>query len=143
MTHAVRLGVALPLVALGGAVGAELRWVAGEVWPDATDGFAWTTFAINVLGCLLLALLPAVASVRGHAWLPPLLGAGLLGGFTTLSTWSEQVRALADAGRSGAAGAYLLGTLAACLAAAWVGRQAAERVAAGGAGEFDEEEGNL
>lgn len=103
-------------MALGGAVGAVLRWLLGELAP-ADPAFPWTTFAINVTGAFLLALLPAVAAVRSRPHLTLLLGPGLLGGFTTLSAYAEEGRALLADGSTGLAGAYLLGTLAACVAA--------------------------
>lgn len=104
-------------VAVGGAAGALARWGIGEAFPAEPDAFPWATFAINVVGSFALALLPAFAVVRRRPALAVGLGPGLLGGFTTLSAYSEQARALLDAGRTGAAGAYLLGTLAACLVA--------------------------
>jgi fluoride exporter len=80
-------------------------------------GFPWATFAINVSGTLVLALLPALALVRRHPVLAAGLGPGLCGGYTTLSAYSEQTRALLDAGAGATAAAYVLGTLAACLLA--------------------------
>jgi CrcB protein len=126
------------VVAAGGAVGAVLRWLLGELAPDAS-GFPWTTFGINVSGAFLLAALPAFAAVRHRPLLALALGPGLLGGFTTLSAYSEQGRALLADGRAGPALAYLLGTLVACLAAVSVAHRlstpAQQR-------EFDDEEGN-
>lgn len=103
-------------VAVGGAVGAVLRLTLGEVAGDGS-GFPWTTFAINVSGAFLLALLPALAVVRRSRLLAVALGPGVLGGYTTLSATSEQGRRLLDQGRPALAAAYLLGTLGACLVA--------------------------
>jgi CrcB protein len=103
----------LVAVALGGAVGAVLRWACGELVADGA-GFPWTTFAVNVVGCLAIGLLPALT--RRPVVLAA-LGPGLLGGFTTMSAYAEQSRALLAGGQTGTALAYLLGTLAACLAA--------------------------
>lgn len=114
----------LALVAVGGAVGAVLRWGLGELRPDGS-GFPWTTFAINVAGCLALGLLPLVAR-RDHR-VTLLLGPGLLGGFTTVSTYADQARALAEEGDLAMAGAYVTGTLVVALAAAFVGRWIAHR----------------
>jgi fluoride exporter len=108
---------AVVAVAAGGAVGAVLRHGLATLFPDPAGGFPWTIFAVNVSGCLLLALLPASALVRRRPLLPPLLGTGVLGGFTTLSTYSEQTRALAAEGHAVTAAAYAVGTLAACLVA--------------------------
>jgi len=103
-------------VALGGAVGALLRWWLGEAVPDG-GGFPWTTFAINVSGSLVLALLPALSGVRRRPALAAALGPGLLGGYTTLSAYAEQSRALLASGELVTATAYVVGTLAACLVA--------------------------
>ena len=125
-------------VALGGAVGGTLRWWLGDLAPDG-GGFPWTTFAINVSGSLALALLPALALVRRRPALAAGLGPGLLGGYTTLSTYAEQGRALLGDGRVGLAAAYLLGTLAACLVAVTLAGQLSSRAAQR---DFDAEEGN-
>lgn len=120
----------LALVALGGAVGAVLRWWLTSTWDDAAGTFPWTTFAINFSGSLLLALLPAWAAARRHERLTLLLGPGVLGGYTTFSAASEQTRALLDGGHVALGGLYLVGTLAACLAAVALGRRAVAVLAA-------------
>jgi len=106
----------LAAVAAGGALGALLRWALDVLVPDGS-GFPWTTFAINVSGSFLLAALPALSAVRRHPVLPVFLGTGVLGGYTTLSTYAEQGRALLADGRAALATAYLAGTLLACLTA--------------------------
>lgn len=103
-------------VALGGALGAVLRWWLGDLVPDGA-GFPWTTFAVNVSGSLVLAALPALSAVRRRPTLTAALGPGLLGGYTTLSAYSEETRTLLADGRTATALAYLVGTLAACLVA--------------------------
>ena len=103
-------------VALGGALGAVLRWALGDAVPDGA-GFPWTTFVVNVSGSLVLAMLPVFAAVRRRPVLAAALGPGLLGGYTTLSAYSEQTRALLADGQTTTALLYLLGTLAACLVA--------------------------
>lgn len=123
----------LALVALGGAVGAVVRWWPTDVWDDAAGSFPWTTFAINVSGSLLLALLPAWAVARRHERLTLLLGPGVLGGYTTFSAASEQTRALIDGGHVALGGLYVVGTLAACLAAVALGRRAVAALAAAAA----------
>jgi CrcB protein len=106
----------LPAVAAGGAAGALLRHLLGELAPDG-GGFPWTTFGINVGGALLLGLLPALTAARHRPTLVAALGPGVLGGFTTLSTYAEQSRALLAEGDGLLALGYLAGTLAACVAA--------------------------
>ena len=103
-------------VGLGAGLGAVLRHLLGDLTPEAI-GFPWTTFAINVSGAFLLALLPAVAAVRNRPVLTLALGPGLLGGYTTLSAYAEEARALFADAQPGLAAAYLLATLAACLLA--------------------------
>lgn len=130
----------LAAVAVGGAVGAVLRYGVGVAVPDGAGGFPWTTFGINVVGSFLLALLPAWSAVRRQPLLPPLLGTGVLGGFTTLSAYSEQTRALLADGAVELAATYLLGTLAACLLAVALADRFSSEAARR---EFDDEEGDL
>ena len=126
-------------VAVGGAAGALLRYALTLAFPDPSAGFPWTIFAVNVVGAGVLALLPAFAVVRRRELLPPLLGTGVLGGFTTLSTYSEQTRELVAHGRPGLAASYVVGTLAACLLAV----AGADRFSTAAArAEFDREEGD-
>jgi CrcB protein len=128
----------LVAVAVGGAVGAVARWAIGEAFGEAS-GFPWTTFGINVAGSFVLALLPAVAAVRRSRVLALGLGPGLLGGFTTLSTYAEQSRALLADGHDLMAASYVLGTLAVCLAAVAVAHRLSSPLAQR---EFEDEEGN-
>jgi fluoride exporter len=127
------------VVAVGGALGAVARYAVGEAFSVSASSFPWPTFAINVVGSFLLALLPGFRAVRTRPLLPPFLGAGVLGGFTTLSAYCEQTRSLLDTGHSTTAGAYLLGTLAAALVAVAVANRLStlrERT------EFEAEEGD-
>jgi CrcB protein len=125
-------------VALGGAIGAVARWALGEWLPDGS-GFPWTTFAINVSGSFLLALLPAAAVVLAHPRWPVFLGTGVLGGFTTLSSYAEQGRSLVADGRPWLAFLYLAGTLVACLLAVLLAQQFSSAAAQQ---EFEDDEGD-
>lgn len=130
----------LAVVAVGGAAGALARHAVGLGAPVEPGTFPWSTFAVNVLGTTLLALLPALAVVRRHELLPPLLGTGLLGGFTTLSLYADETRALLADGHSALAAAYVVGTLVACLLAV----AAADRFSTRrDRDEFAREEGDL
>ena len=137
--HPLHLSV-LGVVALGGALGASARHGLSEAFPDTGSSFPWTTFAINVVGSFLLAVLPALSVVRRKHLLPPLLGTGLLGGFTTLSTYSLQARDLIARGATGLAGVYVVGTLAACLVAVAAADRFSTVVARQ---EFEDDEGDL
>lgn len=94
------------LVALGGALGALARvglslWITRAYAPS----FPWVTLAVNTLGCLLLGLLVGLTQSDDEAQrLARLgLGGGLLGAFTTWSTFSIETITLAQTGRTGAA----------------------------------------
>ncbi len=115
----------LLIVAAGGAAGAVARWGVDAAAPDTV--FPWPTLAINVVGAFALGLLPVLAVVRRSRRLALLAGPGVLGGFTTVSAWAGQVRDLADGGRTGLAGVYLVATLAAGLGAAALGQRIAHR----------------
>lgn len=110
-------------IALGGAIGGGARWLLGQALPHDPGGFPWSTFIENVSGCLLLgALLVLVTEV----WAPsrytrPFLGVGVLGGYTTFSTYAAEIHELMRAGNGPLALAYLFGTVAAGLMAAWLG----------------------
>jgi fluoride exporter len=120
----MRDGAVVVAVGLGGAAGAAARYGLGVAWPDDPTGFPWTTFAINVTGGMAIGVLMATLERLSapHRLVRPLLGTGFLGGFTTLSTYADQIRALLAAGRWAVATAYALATLAAALAAVWLGQ---------------------
>ena len=113
----------LLVIAAGGSLGAASRWGVGQALPHTDRDFPWATFLVNVSGCLALGLLMVVLldvwpSAR---YLRPFLGVGLLGGYTTFSTYALEVRDLLAAGRQDVAGLYLTGSLAAGLVAVWAG----------------------
>jgi CrcB protein len=139
LVHPLHLSVLLA-VALGGTFGACARYGLGLAFPDSATGFPWTTFAINVAGSGALAALPASGLVRRHVHLPPLLGTGVLGGFTTMSTNVDQCRALLASGRAGIAATYLVGTLACCMLAVALADRLSTLPARA---EFEDEEGDL
>ncbi len=116
---------ALPLVALGGALGASLRYLFTLAWPAP-----WGVMAINTLGSFAIGVLavPLLLSERGTHPLAPLLITGVLGGFTTFSAFSLDTLGLISAGRAGAALLYVGGSvglsLLACGLGLWIGRLA-------------------
>ncbi|MBM4793565.1 fluoride efflux transporter CrcB [Streptomyces sioyaensis] len=109
------------VVAVGGAIGATARYGAALLWPTAAGTFPWTTLTVNAVGCALMGVLMVVITeVRSaHRLVRPFLGTGILGGFTTFSTYAVDIQRLVDARRPALAVAYLAGTLLLALAAVW------------------------
>jgi CrcB protein len=101
-------------VALAGGVGVLARYGVTRLTLH-TDALIWSTVAINVLGSFLLGLLVAGAWLGRDA--REVLGVGLLGGFTTFSTFSVQVVLEVDGGRPGVATLYVLLSVAGGIAA--------------------------
>ena len=123
----------LLVVALGGALGSLGRWGLGEALGGSGSSFPWATFVENVSGSFALGVLVVVLLERWpqSRYLRPFLGVGILGGFTTFSTYALDLRTLVAADRLALAATYLLGTLLAGLLAAWLGIAAARRVVGG------------
>lgn len=119
-------------VAVGGVIGSLLRYGAGQVWPWDGGGFPWTTFGINVVGCAVIgAFLVLVTEVLTvHRLVRPFFGTGVLGGFTTFSTYAVDIQKLVAADCPGLALAYLAGTLCAALGAVWLAATTTRRVVA-------------
>ncbi|WP_330174972.1 fluoride efflux transporter CrcB [Streptomyces sp. NBC_01498] len=107
------------LVALGGAIGAPLRYLTdrtAQTWHQTL--FPWGTFTVNVAGSLVLGVL-AGAAVSSPAY--ALLGTGLCGALTTYSTFSYEVLRLAERGKGLLAGAYVTASVLVGLGAVWAG----------------------
>ncbi len=110
------------VIALGGAAGALLRWGIGQEWPVRPGVFPWSTLGINVAGCLAIGVLMVLMEevLAGGVYARPLLGVGLLGGFTTFSTFAVETRSLLGA-HPLLALTYYFGTPAAAILAAILG----------------------
>jgi len=114
-------GPAVAVVALGGVLGAWARYGAGLLWPTGPTAFPWTTLMVNVVGCAVIGVFLVVIT---EAWSPhpllrPFFGTGVLGGFTTFSTYAVDVRRLVDHGYAARGLVYLAATLLAAMAAVW------------------------
>jgi CrcB protein len=98
------------VVALGGVLGALARWGVSLGLPHTPGTWPWATVTVNLTGCLVIGALLAVLLARypTHPWLRPFLATGVLGGYTTFSTFAVDVVALVDAGRAPLALGYLL-----------------------------------
>ena len=109
-------------VAVGGVVGAEARYGLAVALPHAAGAWPWSTLVANVTGCLLIgALMVVVERRRPHPLLRPLLGVGVLGGYTTFSAYTVDVLAGFGAGHTAAALLYLAVTPVLAVAAAAAG----------------------
>ena len=121
-------------IAAGGMIGATLRYKLATLIHVPAGGFPWATFWTNVSGSFVLGFLlvllierfPPTRYVRAFA------GTGVLGAYTTFSTFSVETDVLVKDGHSGVAAAYVAASLVVGLAAAWAGvvlamRQATRR----------------
>lgn len=113
------------LVAAGGILGALARAGAGVLLPHEPGAWAWSTLAVNAVGAALLcALLTVVRDERARL----LVGTGVLGAFTTFSTFAVDAVLLADAGRLLVAASYVAVGLATLLLGGLAGAAAGRRV---------------
>ncbi|MEV4657262.1 CrcB family protein [Micromonospora sp. NPDC049301] len=125
-----RPAMVLTAIAAGGVLGALARAGLQHAVPHPPTGFPWATFGINLSGCLLIGVLMAVLGHvgGGHPLARPFLGVGVLGGFTTFSTYAVDVHQAVVAGAPGTALAYLAATVVGALVAVWLGDAVAARL---------------
>ncbi len=112
------------LVGFGGLVGSVARyWIAGWVQSVNGTGFPLGTLAVNVSGSFVLGLVMALSLERGliSADVRILLGTGLCGWYTTMSTFSYETLALLQSGSPIAAVINIGLTLVVCLTSVWLG----------------------
>jgi CrcB protein len=112
-------GRVLLVVAIGGGIGALARYGIGLLLPSTPGHFPYGTFLINVLGCALIGVLMVLVSevYPNSQFLRPFFGTGILGGFTTFSTYTNEFRALLRPGTVPLALLYVAGTLICALLA--------------------------
>ena len=111
-------------IAIGGALGSVLRFACSEWIQARWSTFPWGTLFVNVLGSWLIGLLAALSETG--RWgdsisLRHFLMIGVLGGFTTFSSFSLQTFMLARSGAVLMAGLNVMASVGLCLCAAWVG----------------------
>jgi CrcB protein len=105
-------------VALGGAIGASLRYGANlGIGRLLGAAFPWHTLAVNVIGSALMGGLMVILAHRGQQQLAPFLMTGILGGFTTFSAFSMDTISLAQRGETALAAGYVLASVLFSLAA--------------------------
>jgi CrcB protein len=125
----------LLLIALGGAIGSVARFLIGLWVQPVRPGLPLThfpvgTLVVNVTGCLAIGILHAIFYGSPHAAseraeLRAFLLIGVLGGYTTFSSFGRETLNLVDNNQLGAAAAYVLLSNVLGLAAVWAGMRLA------------------
>jgi CrcB protein len=111
-------------VALGGAIGASGRWLLDRFLERHTESvFPWSTFAINITGCLLIGVVIETLVDRHHlpAWIRIGIVVGVLGGYTTFSTFAQETFSLLESNDVGLALLYGAGSVVTGVLAVWAG----------------------
>ncbi|GAA2432586.1 hypothetical protein GCM10010191_53280 [Actinomadura vinacea] len=124
------LWATLGVISAGGILGSLARYGISTAFGPAPAGFAWATFLINVSGCLLIgALMAAITEVwQAHPLTRPFLGIGVLGGYTTFSTYAVDAQRAFQDGQARTALLYLGLTPACALIAVFAGTRATRRL---------------
>lgn len=127
-------GKAIAAVFIGGGIGAVLRYLVGSVFLQKFGpGFPWGTFVINVTGSFLIGIVAQFALTRSFGVTPMVrifAATGVLGGYTTFSTFSLDSLVLVGDGAAPLAFAYAAGSVVSGFFAAYLG-QVLARVASG------------
>jgi fluoride exporter len=113
-------------VALGSAIGGVARyWCSGLIARMMGETFPWGTLIVNVVGSFLIGLIATVSGTDGRFIIPAearqFLMIGILGGFTTFSSFSLQTLTLARDGQWLLVGANIVGSVVLCLVMVWLG----------------------
>jgi CrcB protein len=110
-------------VAIGGVLGTQARYGLDVAIPHAPNHVPWATMVINASGCLLIGILMAglLSAARPPRLVRPFLGVGILGGYTTYSTFATDVVHLVVVHRPALAAGYLALTVVSCATAVWLG----------------------
>ena len=111
-------------IAIGGAIGAVLRFtLSNSVYALLGRGFPWGTLVVNVFGSLLMGLLYVffVERMSVSVEIRSLILIGLLGAFTTFSTFSIETLNLIESGDLIPAGINMFVSVFCCVAACWLG----------------------
>jgi CrcB protein len=111
-------------VALGGAFGASARYGVDRLIERRMSSlFPWSTFAINITGCFAIGLFTAALVERQHlpAWIRVGLVVGVVGGYTTFSTFAQEAFELGEVRQFAIAFAYVAASVTIGIAAVYAG----------------------
>lgn len=113
-------------ICLGSALGGAGRyWISGAIARRVGETFPAGTLVVNISGCFAIGLLAALTDPEGRLMIGPngrqFLMIGLLGGYTTFSSFSLQTLTLMQDGEWLYAGGNVLLSIVLCLAAVWLG----------------------
>lgn len=113
----------LAVIALGGMCGASARYALAQLLPTSSGEFPWATFVENLSGSFLLGLLLVLLLERfpPSRYLRPFLATGILGAFTTMSTYELETALLIKDGHPLTGIVYAVGSMVAGLALAYTG----------------------
>ncbi|WP_108259630.1 fluoride efflux transporter CrcB [Mangrovicoccus ximenensis] len=112
----------LAMVALGGALGASGRYLSGVMLMRLMGpGFPWGTLFVNIVGSFAMGVLVTVMALKGGTKFAPLLTVGMLGGFTTFSSFSLDAVTLWERGELAGAALYVAASVTLSLAALFAG----------------------
>lgn len=112
----------LAVISLGGVLGALARYGLSTWFPHSPTTLDWATLGINTAGCLLIGVLMVIIDAYPvHRLVRPFLGVGVLGGFTTFSTYVVGIQRSVSAHAPRTALLYLALTLVCALGAVWLG----------------------
>jgi CrcB protein len=120
----------LSQIALGGAIGAMARYLAGVgiLRLLGPTSMPLGVLSVNIVGSLLMGLFAAAAAHRGLTHLSPFVMTGILGGFTTFSAFSLETVTLIERGQMGLAAFYVglsvVGSVGGLMLGLWLGRGA-------------------
>jgi CrcB protein len=118
------------VIGLGGALGSMLRFGIGSLIDTNIQKtgyvFPWGTIFVNITGCFIIGFIATISAAGdGRVILSPLtrnfITIGILGGYTTFSSFSLQTLTLAQAGQWGGAAANVLLSVVLCLLGVWLG----------------------
>ena len=117
------------VIGLGGALGSMLRFGLGSLIDTNVQKtghiFPWGTIVVNITGCFVIGFIYTISSVEGRILLSTytrsFIMIGILGGYTTFSSFSLQTLLLAQGGHWGSAAANVLLSVVLCLVGVWLG----------------------